>query len=222
METSAHVNTDIVVIGGGGHAKVCIELLRAMNESVAFCVGTDLDPDACLDVPILKGDENVTDLYRRGFRRAFVALGPNALRERLGLHVMEVGYELVNAVSPNAVISPTAKLGLGVAVMAGAIINADAAIDDLVIINTGTTIDHGCSIGRAVHVAPQGAIAGNVTIRAGAFLGIGCTVIPWMTIGRNSTVGAGGVVINDIADDATAVGVPAAPLRTTTQKRTKL
>lgn len=204
----------IIVVGAGGHAKVCIELLRAMGENIAYCVGAPDSPDNCLDVPILRGDENLSFLRSEGYSRVFVAVGSNRLRERLSVLCTEQGYQLVSAISPRAIISPSATLGRGVAVMAGAIINAETVIEDLAIINTGATVDHDCRIGQAAHIAPQCALAGNVTVGNHSFLGVGCKVIPETRIGERVTVGAGAVVIYHIESDATAVGVPARVLIT--------
>jgi UDP-perosamine 4-acetyltransferase len=96
--------------------------------------------------------------------------------------------------------------------MAGAVVNADSIIDDLAIINTGATVDHDCRVGRAVHIGPQCALAGNVVVGAGSFLGVGCKLIPGVRIGEHATVAAGAVVVSDIADGVTAMGVPAKPV----------
>jgi len=203
----------IVMVGAGGHAKVCIELLRAMGEHVAFCVGGDDSPPACLGVPVLRGDAHLARLREEGYARAFIAIGSNHVRVKLGHNAAAMGYTLVNAVSPRAVVSPTARLGAGIAIMAGAVINADAAIGDLAIVNTGASVDHDCTIDAGVHLAPQCALAGNVHVGAGAFLGIGCRVIPQVSIGARAVVGAGSVALCDIPDDATAVGVPAKQIK---------
>lgn len=203
------MNTSIVVIGAGGHAKVCIESLRAAGEVVDFCVGGGGDPVDCLGVVVLEGDHHLERLRTEGYGRAFVALGSNRLRAKLGAVVRRLGYELVNAIHPQAVVSPSARIGAGVAIMAGAVINAEAEIGDLAIVNTGATVDHDCRIGTAAHVAPQTALAGCVVVGDGAFLGAGVRAIPGVTIGVNAVVGSGAVVISDIGQGVTAVGVPA-------------
>lgn len=204
---------EIVMIGAGGHAKVCIELLRAMGEQVAFCVAGDNSIATCMGVPVLDSDAELVRLRAEGYTRVFVALGPNRLRTKLADYAATLGYTLVNAISPHAVVSPSARLGAGVAIMAGAVVNADADIGNLVIVNTGASIDHDCVIGAVAHLAPQCALAGNVLVGAGAFLGIGCKVIPEMRIGAGAIVGAGSVVIANIPDGATAVGVPAKQIK---------
>lgn len=203
----------IVMVGAAGHAKVCIELLRAMGEEVAFCVGGGDSAASCLGVQVLYGDEHLARLRAEGYTRAFIAVGANRVRVKLGHLAVGLGYTLVNAVSPHAVVSPSAQVGAGIAVMAGAIINAEAQIGDLAIINTGASIDHDCVVGAGAHVAPQCALAGNVQVGAGAFLGVGCKVVPDRRIGASAMVGAGSVVISDIPDGATAVGVPARQIK---------
>ncbi|QIE24849.1 acetyltransferase [Caballeronia sp. SBC2] len=205
------MNRGIVVVGAGGHAKVCIELLRAMGEHVDYCVGGSDGPLSCVGVPVLHGDEHLSKL-RGDHYRAFIAIGSNRVRARLATIATGLGYELVNAISPSAVISSTVSFGSGVAVMAGAVINAEAFVDSLAIVNTGATVDHDCRIGHAAHIAPQCGLAGCVSVGAQSFLGIGARVIPDKVIGSHVIVGAGGVVISDIGDGLTVVGVPARPI----------
>ena len=46
-------------------------------------------------------------------------------------------------------------------------------------------------------------------MRALARIGANTTILPGVTIGRNSLVGAGSVVVKDVPANATAVGIPA-------------
>jgi UDP-perosamine 4-acetyltransferase len=203
------MKNEIIVVGAGGHAKVCIELLHAMGEKVSYCIGNEDSPADCLGIPVLHGDHHLNSLREQGYSRIFIAVGANGLRERLATLAMNYGYQLVNAISPQAIISPSVHLGLGIAIMAGVVINAETKIVDLAIINTGATVDHDCHIGRAAHVAPQCALAGNVFVGSQSFLGIGCKVIPEIKIGDKVTVGAGTVLISNIKNGLTVVGVPA-------------
>lgn len=199
----------IVVIGAGGHAKVCIEILHSMKEAVVCCIGSEGGEDFCMGIPVLQGDKNLVTLYSQGYRRAFIAIGSNQQRDRLAGLAADVGFSFVNAIHPSAIISPSAQISQGVAVMPGAVINAQAVIGPLVIVNTGATIDHDCEIGRAVHIAPQCGLAGNVSVGALSFLGIGSKVIPGMHIGSQVIVGAGAVVTTHIEDNQTVTGIPA-------------
>ena len=199
----------VIVLGAGGHAKVVIELLRASENPVAFCIGLENSADYCLDVPVLKGDYHISRLRQEGYYKMMPAIGENNIRMKLAMLALDQGFQLINAVSPHALISPSGTLGQGIAIMAGAIINAASYIGDFSIINTGAVIDHDCFIGPGVHIGPQSAIAGNVRIEEGSFLGVGCKVIPEIRIGSHSVIGAGAVVIENIPNNSVAVGVPA-------------
>jgi len=200
----------VVIVGSGGHAKVVIELIRAEGRyQVKGCTGLGESGFVLGDVPILGTDSVLPAMLANGAKKAFVAIGDNHLRLRLLAQVLEMGFELINAVSPNAVVSPSATLGRGIAIMAGAIINASAEIGDGAIINTNAGVDHDCRIGRGAHIGPGSTLAGNVEIGCESFLGARTCVIPGIRIGSRAIVGAGSVVVRDIPDDVTAMGVPA-------------
>jgi UDP-perosamine 4-acetyltransferase len=209
MGKSDGMKSGIVVVGAGGHAKVCLELLHEMGEKIAYCIGGSESAEDCGGILVLKGDDHLVRLREEGYFRLFVAIGSNRIRQNLASLCIALGYELVNAISPRAIVSPTALIGRGVAIMGGAVINAESVIADLAIINTGAIIDHDCSIGAVTHIGPQCGLAGNVIVGRESFLGIGCKVIPGIRIGENVLVGAGAVVISDIGSGTTAVGMPA-------------
>jgi UDP-perosamine 4-acetyltransferase len=200
----------VVIIGSGGHAKVVIELLRAEGKyQIKGCTGLGEGDFVLGDVPILGTDSVLPTLLANGAEKAFVAIGDNHLRLRLLAQVSEMGFEIINAVSPNAVVSPSATLGRGIAIMAGAIINASAEIGDGAIINTNAAVDHDCRIGSGAHIGPGSALAGKVEVGRESFLGTGTCVIRGVRIGGRAIVGAGSVVVRDLPDDVTAMGVPA-------------
>ncbi|HEX4777670.1 MAG TPA: acetyltransferase [Acidimicrobiia bacterium] len=203
----------VVLIGTGGHAHVCVELL-AENPSIEVvgCTGPTAPGEGEMPVPYLGPDESLADLHRSGIDHAFVAVGDNARRAALFQDLETIGLAVVSAVSRAAVISPSARLGTGVAVMAGAVVNAGARIGDGAIVNTGASVDHDTTIGAFAHIAPRVAVAGWSSVGTGAFLGVGCAVIDKVSIGEWTVVGAGAAVVDDLPDRVTAVGVPARPL----------
>lgn len=200
--------SDVVVVGAGGHAKVIIDLLRSSGHRVIGCTSAE-GSGTVNGTPILGEDVILPRLRDDGIRHAFVALGDNRLRLRVGAKVREMGFELVNAVGRSAVISPSVTLGTGCAIMEGAIVNADSHIGSLAIVNTNASIDHDGRLADGVHVAPGGALAGCVSVGEGAFLGTGVRVIPRVSIGDYATIGAGAVVIRDVPAHTLCVGVPA-------------
>jgi UDP-perosamine 4-acetyltransferase len=203
----------VVVIGGGGHAKVCVDVLRARFEPV-FCLDPGADDADVLGVPVLPDEEaGLNRCLAEGILLAFVALGENAKRERLGLSLRPRGFEVVNAISPAAVIAPSAQLGAGILVMPGAIVNAGAEIADFAIVNTSAVIEHDCRLGTATHVGPGAVLAGRVKLGARAFVGAGSAVKPRVVIGADAVVGLGAAVVHDVAPGAVVAGAPARPIR---------
>jgi UDP-perosamine 4-acetyltransferase len=202
--------SQLLLIGAGGHAKVVIEIFRAANYyEIVGLIDRNEDAPPVLGVPVIGTDAHLSRFRQNGIRHAFIGMGDNWRRLQIGRYLQQSGFEIVNAISPAAVVSASAQLGQGIAVMPGAVINAEAWIGDFAIINTRASVDHECWIAEGVHVGPGSTICGNVTIKRLAFVGAGSTVIPERTIGENAMIGAGACVIQDIPKSVLARGVPA-------------
>jgi UDP-perosamine 4-acetyltransferase len=205
------VNT-LLLVGGGGHAKVVLDVARAAG----FLVAGFLDPDPAApsigEIRRLGGDEAAPALRAQGLSLAFVALGDNRLRRKIGERLRAQGFGLAMLVHPSAVVSPSASIGSGTVVMPLAVVNAAARIGDHVIVNTGAIVEHDCMLGDGVHVAPRSALGGGCTLGEEVFFGIGACARPLSRIGAGATVGAGTVVVAEIMEGAIVVGTPARPL----------
>jgi UDP-perosamine 4-acetyltransferase len=200
----------VVVLGAGGHAKVCIETLEEQKFfDIIGCTSEAESRQDVLGYPILGSDSLLPQLYLSGVQYAMLAIGDNARRRRAGALAKECGYRLASAVSPRAIVSPRARLGDGILIVRGAIVNSLASVGEGAIINTGATVDHDCEIRPWVHIAPGAHLAGGVRVGEGALIGIGSCVLPGICIGAWARVGAGAAVICDVPDGATFVGVPA-------------
>jgi UDP-perosamine 4-acetyltransferase len=205
----------IVVIGGGGHAKVILEILEVMGLPVAGFTDAKVAPGSrWRTFPCLGNDDVLHEVFAQGARHAIIALGDNKLRLALARRVVDLGFELVTARHPSAIVSPSARLGLGVALMAGVVLNADVSVGDNVVVNTGATVDHDGQVGDGAHLAPGSHLAGFVSVGRGALVGVGSTVGRGrpLAIGDWAVVGSGAVVIEDVAPGSMVVGNPARPL----------
>lgn len=203
--------TGVLILGAGGHAKVVADILLSQGLEVTGYL--DDDPQTWntkpLNVPVLGSSDTFPELAQH---RIVIGIGSNAIRQRLAAQLGE-DMRWCNALHPRAIIAESVKLGLGVVVAAGAIINPDTVIGDHVIINTAASVDHDCEVGAFCHIGPGTHLGGGVKVGQGTLIGIGATVHPYCTIGKNVIVGAGAVVVNDIPDNITVVGVPARPLK---------
>jgi acetyltransferase EpsM len=139
----------------------------------------------------------------------FIAIGNCPVRSKLAQAAEAAGLELVTVIHPRAVIAMEATLGRGTFVAAGAVINPGTTLGCNVIVNTCASVDHDCHIGEGVHLAPGSRLAGGVTVGARTWIGLNACVIQGRTIGRDSMIGAGAVVLQDLPDEVVAFGIPA-------------
>jgi len=203
----------IVVVGGGGHAKVVISILRKLKRHRILGYTDPRDNGTVLGAPYLGSDRGLTAL----------AGGPKKLNVVLGLGQVGLGkprYELWTRlhspvlsfpliVSPDATVNEGVSGGEGAVVMDGAVINSGAAIGRGVIVNTNSTIEHDVELGDWVHIAPGATISGGVTIGSFSMIGAGATVIESIKIATGCMVGAGATVVHDLMEAGIYVGTPA-------------
>jgi UDP-perosamine 4-acetyltransferase len=201
---------NIVVIGAGGHAAVVIEALRA---SSGYNIVGAVDPDKTLShvigVPVLGNDDRLPALREQGIQAVVVALGNNDRRQTISKMLLDQGWLLPPLVHPGASVSPSATIESGAVIMNRAIIGTRARIGSVVIVNTGSIVEHDNQIAAAAHVAPGVTLGGNVHVGERTLVGIGSTVRPDIRIGADVVIGAGSVVVSDIEDHLTVAGAPA-------------
>lgn len=199
---------DLVIAGAGAHCKVVLDIILDAGEF--RLVGLlDTADGAVLGVPVIGTDDMLEELYRKGVRYAFAAVGSNRVREKLVNRMENIGFTVITSVSRFAVISRFADIGPGTVVMPGAVVNAGAHVGRGCILNTNCSVDHDCRIGDFSHIAPGCTISGSTTIGPGSFIGTGARVIDRIKIGANVMLGAGAAAVRDLPDNCTAVGVPA-------------
>ncbi|MEX2625959.1 MAG: NeuD/PglB/VioB family sugar acetyltransferase [Ilumatobacteraceae bacterium] len=203
--------TKVLLLGAGGHARVCLEALRD-DEAVEVVGAVSRDGRGIdgLGTDVLGTDEDLeSTAVSSGATTACVAIGDNATRLRTAQRWGATGHPLTDAVSRFAMISHGAGWDPGVQLLPGAVVNAGTHLGTCAIVNTNASVDHDCGLGAACHVAPGAAVGGGVTIGERVLVGIGARVLPGITIGDDAIVGAGAVVTRDVAPGTTVVGVPA-------------
>ncbi len=198
----------ILIIGDGGHAQVVADLLTHTEdvEPVGFVCNHEVAAGETLSGLPLISEAALSETPHDGL---VIALGDNKVRQSVFEQLTAQGETVIAAVHPSAVVAPDVIIEPGCMVCAGVVVNPGSRIRANTILNTGCTVDHHGDIGPHAHVGPGVNLAGNVNVNEGGFIGIGSCAIQGMTIGAWATVGAGGVVIEDVSPTTVVVGVPA-------------
>jgi acetyltransferase EpsM len=212
---------DLIVIGGGEHARVVIEAAQSMSDAfrvVGFCDPRPMpDTVARLGLPWLGGDEACLGQHAATawFVLGVGTVGVSGMRAEIAARFAAAGARFATVFHRTAWISPTASVGSGTVAVAGVSVNTGARVGAHVIINTGAIVEHDVVLGDACQVGPGAVIGGGVSVGAGAFLGLGCRIRDHITIGPGATVGMGAVAVADVPAHSTVTGVPARVLGAT-------
>ena len=199
----------VIIIGAGGHAKVIADIIeKSGDEVVGF-----LDDNKEIGTTIINEYKVIGDLNNR-FTMAvtkenlefIIAIGDNKKREEIS---HSPNLKFYTAIHPSAQIGLDVRIEEGKVIMANSCINSSAKIGKHCIINTGAIIEHDNIIEDYVHISPNATLGGTVKIGESTHVGIGSIVKNNITICKNCTIGAGAVVVKNIIEEGTYVGVPA-------------
>lgn len=203
----------VIVIGAGGHAKVLIDTLQRLGRTIVGLTDRDsrLQGTRVLGVEIIGDDSAIEDFHRDDVElvNGVGSIGIPRDRRRIYEELAGQGYHFPAVVHPCAILGADVDLGSGAQIMAGAVVQPGAQIGENAIVNTKASVDHDCRISAHVHVAPGATLSGNVIVGAESMLGVGCAVRQGTAIGKRVVVGAGAVVVSDLADDLIVFGNPA-------------
>jgi sugar O-acyltransferase (sialic acid O-acetyltransferase NeuD family) len=215
LETEKFRMEDLYIIGTGSQGRYVIEMCRRDRH---FLVKGFVDIFNVENVGkvingvhvlgLLADIENIVDKSIK----VVVAIGKPQEKEAIVKGLTEKGYRFASVISDSAYVSDHVQIGEGVIICQRAVIQPNAKIGNHVIIHTNCDVEHDNVLEDYVNLAPGVCTGGNVHIGRGAFLGVGANVIPKKRIGNYAIVGAGAVVIRDVPDNTTVVGVPAQPL----------
>ncbi len=200
------------MLGIGGHAHSVIDSIEQTGKYriIGFLDREEMQEESYRDYPVLGMDADMKRFYEEGVRNAFVTvgfMGYGNTREQLYRRLKEVGYRLPNIIDDTAVISGTAELADGIFVGKNAIVNANAKIGKMCIINTGAIIEHDCRVEDFSHVAIGSVLCGAACVGESTLIGANATVIQEREIGSHCIVGAGTVICKDMSDNMIRYGI---------------
>lgn len=201
------VKTPILLIGGGGHCRSCIDVLETtglydivgiVESDIAKLHGASIDNLTPYD--IVGFDEDLPELLQHT-PHCLITVGQvksSLVRQRLFAELKAMEAILPTIISPYAYVSPSAKIGEGVIVMHQAMVNAYAQVGDNCIVNSKALIEHDCVVANHCHISTASVLNGEVSIGESCLLGSGSVIKQGVELSDKVIIGAGSLVLNNI------------------------
>lgn len=211
---------DLVLIGSGGLAREVLWHLNNENKQtrqyniIGFVDNVPALKDKTVNgYPVLGNDQWLLD-YEKEVCAAICIGDPNVRRSVYDKYRGKRNISFPVITADDASYSETVHFGQGCIVCPSSALTVNITIGEFVIIDLHCTVSHDSVIDDFATLHPGVNIAGNVHIGACADIGIGTSIIQGRSIGENTVIGAGSVIVKDIPANCTAVGVPAVPINT--------
>lgn len=193
---------NIILIGGGGHCKSCIDVIE---QAGIFQISGIVDVPEKLHqkiqgYEIIAADEDLQRLANE-YKNFLITIGQiKSPERRIRIYniLKDLKVKLPLIVSPLAYVSKHTALGDGTIIMHHALINAGATIGENCIINTKALVEHDTLIGDHCHISTGAMINGGARIGSGTFFGSNAVCKEYIEIGENVVVGCGAKIIKNV------------------------
>lgn len=195
----------ITIIGASGHGRVVADIARLNGYDDISFLDDNSELKNCGRYKVVGSSQVISDIDSD----FVVGIGNADIRNQILSKLEQLNKSIVSLIHPNAVVGEDVSIDVGTVVMAGAVINPGTRIGKGVIINTCSSVDHDCVIEDYVHVAVGAHICGTVTVGKSTWVGAGSTISNNINVCSYCMIGAGAVVISDIFEPGTYLGLPA-------------
>jgi len=198
----------IVLIGGGGHCKSCIDVIEQYGtfRIVGIVDVPEKLHQKILGYEIIATDDDLPDLVTE-YENFLITLGQIKSPEKRiklfeTLKESEARFPVI--ISPLAYVSKHAKIGEGTIIMHYALVNAGAKIGKNCIINTRALIEHDAVIADHCHIATGAVINGGVKVGSGTFFGSNAVSKEYVEIGENAVIGCGAKITKNVPPNSSS------------------
>jgi sugar O-acyltransferase (sialic acid O-acetyltransferase NeuD family) len=203
---------NLVIIGASGLAREVFDLAHT-------CYGNN--PDFKVKGFLSDGPSNIEEMgYPKVLNTVagytieegdvfFCAIGKVKDRQKTTEIILMKGGTFINLIHPTAIISPSAKMGIGVAIKAFSSLASNVTIGNFVYLQSSVILGHDVIIGNYCQVNSFAFFAGYVKIEDLCVINAGAKLIQNTKVGTGATVGIGSIVLTRVKADTTVFGVPA-------------
>ena len=189
---------ELILIGGGGHCKSCIDVIEQENNYVIAGIidVPDKVGQLVLNYPVIGSDKDLEG-FSKQYKNFIITLGQiKSAQKRIDLFnkLKELNVNVPTIVSPLAYVSKHAFVGVGSIIFHQVVINAGARIGNNCIINTKALIEHDANVGNHCHISTGSIVNGGVKIGDCSFYGSGAVSKEYIDIPAGSFIKANSIV----------------------------
>ena len=193
----------ILVYGGSGHGKACIDLLRSLGSYEIRGLIDDgmAKGEEVMGIPVMGGADALPELHAAQIRQAVNAVGGvGDIGSRVGVFnkLAQAGFFCPTLVHPTAFVEKSAQLSPGVQVFPQAYVGSEARLGFGVIVNTSAVVSHDCVLEDYVNISPGALLAGGVTVGEKSLIGMGVTINLGVKVSANARIGNSSTVKSDV------------------------
>lgn len=193
---------NLIVIGSGGHAASCIDVIESTKKFKI--IGLLCDKKKVGDkVQGYKIIGRINDLkkFRKKTRNIFIAIGqiksPN-LRIKIFNKCKKMNFILPSIISSKATVSKHSKIGDGTIVHHLAMLNANCIIGQNCIINSKSLIEHDVCVEDNCHISTNTTINGGCLIKKNTFIGSSVVLSNNISVTKEKFIKLGSIVKKSI------------------------
>lgn len=203
----------LVLVGAGGLAREVLPLVRGRYHEI---IVVDDDPGSWGNqvhgVSIAGGLGLVSEL---GGADVVVCVGRGAARRALVERLTRLGLgedRYATVIHPSVDIPEGCAIGVGTIILAQVAVTADVTVGRHVVVMPNATLTHDDVLEDFATVCAGVALGGAVRIGRAAYIGMNASVREGLSVGHDSTLGMGAVLIETMPPGQTWAGVPAVRL----------
>jgi UDP-N-acetylbacillosamine N-acetyltransferase len=162
----------LIILGAGGYGRTIADLAEQSKTYDEILFLDDHSDQAIGTIVELESFIDTNTAF-------YPAIGNNEFRCELIRKIQDAGGKVVSIIHPSAYISPTAKIGIGVAILPHASVGTNVKICSGCIVNMNVVIDHDCVLEEGVHIAPGAIVKGEnriteyIKVESGTVVGRG-------------------------------------------------
>jgi sugar O-acyltransferase (sialic acid O-acetyltransferase NeuD family) len=206
---------NIGIYGAGGFGREVALMIRQINEQrkawnvIGFFDDGKSKGDAVDDLPVL-GGLAALNAHKDELDIA-IGIADPGIRRDIANKITNANIRFPVLIHPSVMVGDESRnrFGEGTIITAGNILTTNIHLGRFVLVNLACTIGHDVTLHDFCSIMPGCSLSGFIEAEEGTYIGAGAVILPNLTIGKYSRIGAGAVVTRHVEENKTVMGVPA-------------